>query len=224
MSDKFPTHEWINTGIAFAALLASGAASWFTWQDYQARQESVSITTNANRACTTDLGIGDTIDLCWSVWISNTSASPLSLVGLSVEPVGLHGEYEKPLEAKLETWEDGELPAADGKPLVINLDPKKTTPEPSRVRVPIHVPPNVVELVKKMPRSRPLNLGDIQKKLIEASVDITGQPLDLGTDDTLVDSSEYIVSFRSERGKVFTGILTFSALSFGPIFSPFPVR
>lgn len=40
MADKSPTHEWVNTGIAALALIASATARRFAWQINQARNEN----------------------------------------------------------------------------------------------------------------------------------------------------------------------------------------
>ena len=146
MTDKSPTHEWINTGIATLALIAAGASGYTAWQDHRAKLENAVIAIRPSRACSTHLSSGDTIDSCWLVRIGNLSDNPLALLSYNVTQVGFHSDNDPPAQAKLETL--------DGKQVTtINIDANKATDQPYLLRIPIHVSQDAAKIIATMSAS-----------------------------------------------------------------------
>ncbi len=201
MGEKYPTHEWINTAIAALALVASGAATLFSWQDRQARNENAVVLARPARACSTKPPETDVIDACWLVKIGNTSDNPLALMSYSVDLLDSSGDLAITIGRAVQATLEG----SDGKDVeTVNIDAHKGYDY--LLRIPIHVSREVAEMMRTTYSHQSPTLGQIYDKLDATGLDLTGLPT---SDNSVLFGESYSLSFASETGKVFTTVINF---------------
>jgi hypothetical protein len=211
-------HEWINTGIAGVALLASGAAAVFAWQANQAKKEALSIVPQLTGACRTEYhgnADGGQIGLCWSVTLANDSENRLSIVDyrvFSVEEGGL-------------AWFGGfqNLETEDGKPLSVPLNLDGGEARKVIVRAGFPVPAAVAHVIGQMREFKSLALGSVsigalQHVLAAAGLDYVGNTVQPIISDGKVSGWAYpsslkrataVLHIETGRGSVFNGNMSY---------------
>ncbi len=209
-------HEWINTGIAGVALLASGVAAVLAWQANQAKKEALSIVPQLTGACRTEYhgnANGGQIGLCWSVTLANDSEDRLSIVDYRVfsgDGLAWFGSFQN-------------LEAEDGKPLSLPLNLDGGEARKVIVRAGFPVPAAVAHVIGQMPEFKSLALGSVsigalQHVLAAAGLDYVGNTVQPMITDGKVTGWSYpsslkhvtaVLNIETGRGSVFNGNMSY---------------
>jgi hypothetical protein len=164
-------HQWINSFGVIIAILAAGAAFWFSHQSASLKSESLGFATTPDFSCRLEhqrLSDNEWVGLCWSVTITNVSEDKTSITEYSTSDI--NGSI-----AHWDALHTLELPTGTPAVLPVTLDGGES--RKFLVRVPVKTPASVTQIITAFAGSKAKSAGTIS--LDELSDELAKHGLDL---------------------------------------------